>query len=831
MFSLAELANKLQIEPAEILASRRWDAALFTTYAFSISFFESVVFQALTKRTPCHDICVLIDADGYVSSLMERGASRVGRDYTLIPVLVPGVFHPKCTYLSGPDGDLLLVGSGNLTFGGYGRNVEVLEVLQPETHPQAFLDFADFLESLVSRPRLEIPNPDCVGNFVQSARSAVRADIDLTNTGTIRLLHSANEPIVDQLAAYCGPHGGVENVTVLSPFHDANGSAMAELANATQCRELRIALPPNPGQTSTFPFHLAHDLNLRVTAVRPKLQKATRRTLHAKWIEVATLNGTVTLTGSVNATYPALCTTRNIEVGIIRHSNLPPDRWEPASIPVTFEIEPEPPVDSARPALVYTRLTAGGKITGHVMSQSEMNGEWRLRFEKTGHIYLDTSVQVDRKGQFTGACENTNQILSAGTIRVVLTRDENRAIGWLEMDELVRMSLEQRSLFGALSRFLSKQATDDDDVSLLNYLAISSSHHLDDLAPEDLPASSASGEELRGSGDDSIVSLDRIAPTDRDPERDRLTAFTHPTANTLAHWFRQFRKQLLSPETLSSPRQANGPKRVAHPSENDEEAEDLQDQERTSRALDAFDGKMLHTLYETPNAEARRKLLCIWHEVTIYMLCQRLGMPEECPVFLRRWLGYVHEFVSAREIPEPLERYFFTSVAILGFYGMQEGSGRTLQSLHESLEGFGGRQITLEYAIGALDRRWEQGIARGILGIDDPTLDIYLNKVLSTRTSLDEIQEIITSIGEHRPVDFTSGIFNTVSLYGRSIGAELRSRIEDGSALRFLVPRMDERFDSSCCYYRFSENEKASYAIRRIAKCPSCGKFNVRLHP
>ena len=49
-----------------------------------------------------NEICVLIDAEGYASSLMERGAPRVGRDYTLIPVLAPGVSNSKCTYLSGP---------------------------------------------------------------------------------------------------------------------------------------------------------------------------------------------------------------------------------------------------------------------------------------------------------------------------------------------------------------------------------------------------------------------------------------------------------------------------------------------------------------------------------------------------------------------------------------------------------------------------------------------------------------------------------------------------------------------------------------------------------
>jgi hypothetical protein len=482
---LTKIEEQLQQQPTDILGSRRWHSALFTTYAFSISFFESVVFQALTRKMPCHEICVLVDADGYASSLMERGAARVGRDYTLIPVLAHGVFHPKCTYLSGPDGDLLLVGSGNLTFGGYGKNVEVLEVLQPEVHPQAFLDFADFLEALTTRPKLEIPNPACLANFIKRARNAIGSDSIAGDASSVRLLHSSTEPIVHQLARYTASYGTAESITVLSPFHDSNGSAMVELADVMQCSKLRIALPPNVDQDTTFPFHTMHKMNLSISAVRSKMEEESTRTLHAKWIEVATSNGTVTLTGSVNGTYPALCSTRNIEVGIIRHSSTPEDLWEETTIPVTQTPQLDPQNDNVRPPLIYSSLTAGGRIAGHVMNRGQVSGRWRLRFEKSGHTYLDLEVEVDGNGHFQTSCSNSNEILSAGTIRVRLSRDRSEAIGWLEMDELVRMSLEQRSVFSALSRFLSNQATDDDDVSLLNYLAISSSHHLDDLTPED----------------------------------------------------------------------------------------------------------------------------------------------------------------------------------------------------------------------------------------------------------------------------------------------------------------------------------------------------------
>jgi hypothetical protein len=72
----------------------------------------------------CQDIWIVADTDGYLQSLAERQTGSVEIDYKLVPVALPnGVFHPKCVYLSGPDGDLLMVGSVNLTFGGYGRNV------------------------------------------------------------------------------------------------------------------------------------------------------------------------------------------------------------------------------------------------------------------------------------------------------------------------------------------------------------------------------------------------------------------------------------------------------------------------------------------------------------------------------------------------------------------------------------------------------------------------------------------------------------------------------------------------------------------------------------
>jgi hypothetical protein len=113
----------------KILELGHWEKALFTTYSLSLTFFESIILRAL-RKADCREIWVITDAEGYRSCLMERGSIGVGNEYHVIPIgLRRGVFHPKCCYLIGAEGDLLIVGSGNLTFGGFGRNLEALDVL------------------------------------------------------------------------------------------------------------------------------------------------------------------------------------------------------------------------------------------------------------------------------------------------------------------------------------------------------------------------------------------------------------------------------------------------------------------------------------------------------------------------------------------------------------------------------------------------------------------------------------------------------------------------------------------------------------------------------
>ena len=114
----------------DLISARPWRKAVFTTYSLSLAFFEAVVLDAMV-RGGGREAIILSDVAGVRAALMEQGARRVGRDYQVEPVKAEfGVFHPKLSLLLHDDDCHLLVGSGNLTFGGWERELRGLR-----THP------------------------------------------------------------------------------------------------------------------------------------------------------------------------------------------------------------------------------------------------------------------------------------------------------------------------------------------------------------------------------------------------------------------------------------------------------------------------------------------------------------------------------------------------------------------------------------------------------------------------------------------------------------------------------------------------------------------------
>ena len=314
----------------DVIKSSRWQKALFTTYTLSLSFFESIILRSL-RQGGCQQTWIIADVHGYKSSLIERKSSAVGQDYRLIPVrLSGGVFHPKCTYLVGENEDVLVVGSGNLTFGGFGRNLEVIEVFSSRKDPAIFADFSEFVLALENRGADQFQCADRLWMelFRERAQAAGRGAASVNSP---KLVHSVTSPIIETISSMVKD---VDDLTVMSPFIDPDAASIYVLAKRIACKRINVAVAPKSTE-SNFPFELAKGWGLPVQAVWSDGEER-KRPLHAKWFEFRTVDGSAVLTGSANATWQALCTTNNVEVSVFRRA----DGAEPWTQWITSSCQP-----------------------------------------------------------------------------------------------------------------------------------------------------------------------------------------------------------------------------------------------------------------------------------------------------------------------------------------------------------------------------------------------------------------------------------------------------------------------------------------------------------
>lgn len=382
------------LSQSNLIEKGRWERVLFTTYSLSLTYFEAYLLPKFWQAG-CQQITILADTEGYRASMMEAQARHVGRGYALIPVAnTRGIFHPKLTYLWSSDGgDLLLVGSGNLTYQGHGRNLEVLDALCAGTDGQAFQEFAAFLEALLRRPGLMVAQTDTLKDL--SARAAFVGGKG--KPGTTHLLHTVERSVYSQLLELAKPHSWDE-LFVLSPFHSATGDPILSIAKDLGIARLQVGVP-SEGTRTSFPFEKARNCGLTASAVCAVDEKE-RRPIHAKWLELCGATSWA-LAGSVNATQQSMGTTDNIEVGVLRELAEPSRKlWrttsQPEYVPDVFEAGRGPV-----PLSIFAELTASETITGRILGRGPLAGDWSICIE-TDHGSIPASgLNVLDDGSFS----------------------------------------------------------------------------------------------------------------------------------------------------------------------------------------------------------------------------------------------------------------------------------------------------------------------------------------------------------------------------------------------------------------------------------------------
>ncbi len=316
----------------ELIRSHEWTRSFFTTYALSLSFFEAVVLDALVRQG-VEQTLIMADVTGVAAALSEEGVRSAGRAYQVEPVAVSqGSFHPKLVVLTSPTEAHLIISSGNLTFGGWGSNLECVEHIHAGVSAAALNDAAEFLELLASADTVR---QNAEGQCKELAGVLRKFASKGAQTRRVRILHNLAQPIFDQLAEMAADLGGAEHLTIVSPFYDG-GSAVNKLCSQLGLDRVQVHAHHAGIVAGSFGSNWPKTVGVAVEAVEVESLSHELRPLHAKIFEVLCQNGRIVLSGSANSTMAALDHKRNVELCVARIYHDRSSAWlrSPSSPPV-----------------------------------------------------------------------------------------------------------------------------------------------------------------------------------------------------------------------------------------------------------------------------------------------------------------------------------------------------------------------------------------------------------------------------------------------------------------------------------------------------------------
>lgn len=303
----------------------KFHSAVLTTYAIDLIHFDRHLVNMLHRKQIC-SINVLADASQlekemeYVNPRFMKG---IGKEYSIQGVSSKGAFHPKLNIFVGDDAVLIVLGTGNLTVTGQGKNHETFTGLMidsnNDTHrplieecwryiSQFSNQFSSFDKTRILREIPEncsmlSPTYHVVPHKLCNVQSGLYAAL-LYNDDSSSYLKQITEIV---------PLQDVQKVTVLSPFFDEKGESLVTLAELCPNAKIDVlihrtcSLPPckmvENKRINFFDFE---------ETVRGKMNfKVYDRQLHAKIFHFKTSDKEFCVIGSANATIAGLGTIKN----------------------------------------------------------------------------------------------------------------------------------------------------------------------------------------------------------------------------------------------------------------------------------------------------------------------------------------------------------------------------------------------------------------------------------------------------------------------------------------------------------------------------------------
>jgi hypothetical protein len=316
MRDLPELFESLNRQPVR---------ALFLAFDVNAPFFDHEVLPAILTEQ-LRDVTVIVDALGLRHGASDVAGTRKAGVYYRIESVRPiggGLFHPKAIFLEHAGGVDVFVGSANLTWNGWCRNLEIVDALtfgeNGESPASNALQLRDFLVALPQAVKGLSPAGARTMSMIAAAfERAATVSPKTAVRDTCEVLSSVLGPLLEQLIEIV-PAMQIEQVVAISPFYDPTNHALLEVARAFS--KARIVAVKEGLRANNFDGRSFSKLGSRAV-LRQTTWESHPRPLHAKALFMNTEQEAWCAVGSANLTSPAWIRSAadggNVELIIVR---------------------------------------------------------------------------------------------------------------------------------------------------------------------------------------------------------------------------------------------------------------------------------------------------------------------------------------------------------------------------------------------------------------------------------------------------------------------------------------------------------------------------------
>lgn len=242
----------------DVIKRGGFEASLITTFNATLPFYEEVVLRKLVGAGCRHNVVLMDRSQCSISWASEATRPRLaGHAYTLLPIGVPGAFHPKLCILVGPKKASILIGSHNLSLSGFGYNREVTNWIEvagvKDAEGTALLAEAWRMAS----QWIEMERGKSGDALLEAALGLSNFVSPLiTNAGASKFAYALAQapggtPLIDQLAERIMPK--IKRIGVIGAFFDKELAFIDEIAKRWPSAELVVGIDPDSVQLSAIP--------------------------------------------------------------------------------------------------------------------------------------------------------------------------------------------------------------------------------------------------------------------------------------------------------------------------------------------------------------------------------------------------------------------------------------------------------------------------------------------------------------------------------------------------------------------------------------------------